>query len=224
MRYSYEPPILTVDCVAMQLQNGRLSVLLIQRARDPFKGSWALPGGYNPAGETTLQALKRILETKAGVDMRSLCIDQLHTFDTVARDPRGHAVTVTYMGLGKDITLKDSLATTEKPTFFPINALPPVAYDHLDIIKYAHERLKIKVTHTNAIGALLPEKFTLTQLQQAYEAIMEHPLDKRNFRKKILSSQFIQPTGTYAKDGAHRPAQIYTFREPYTESSFLDFN
>lgn len=207
----YIPPILTVDCVVMQLQNGVLSVLLIRRARDPFKGSWALPGGYDPAGETTTQALARILKTKAGLHMNTLQTDQLHTFDTVARDPRGHAVTVTYMGLGKDISLDANSKTAENPTFFPVNNLPPMAYDHRDIIDYAHKKLRQKITQTTAISALLPTKFTLTQLQQAYEAIMGHPLDKRNFRKKILASSFIQPTGVYAKEGAHRPAQLYTF-------------
>lgn len=220
MKYPpYVAPILTVDSVVMQLQNGELSVLLVQRARDPFKGSWALPGGYDPAGETTTQALARILKTKAGLDMDTLQIDQLHTFDHIARDPRGHAVTVTYMALGKDISLDTSSRTAENPTFFAVNNLPPVAYDHRDIIDYAHQKLRQKITQTTAISTLLPAKFTLTQLQQAYEAIMGHPLDKRNFRKKILLSGFIEPTGVYAKDGAHRPAQLYTFR---ASQSFFD--
>lgn len=213
MKYPpYVAPILTVDCVVMQLQNGALSVLLVQRARDPFKGSWALPGGYDPAGETTTQALARILKTKAGLDMSALQTDQLHTFDHVARDPRGHAVTVTYMALGKDVSLDAASKTAENPTFFPVSNLPPVAYDHHDIIEYAHQKLRQKITQTTAISALLPATFTLTQLQQVYEAIMGHPLDKRNFRKKILASNFIEPTGVYTKDGAHRPAQMYKFR------------
>jgi len=220
MKYPpYVAPILTVDSVVMQLQNGELAVLLVQRARDPFKGSWALPGGYDPAGETTTQALARILKTKAGLNISTLQIDQLHTFDHVARDPRGHAVTVTYMALGKDISLNTASKTAENPTFFPVNNLPPVAYDHRDIIDYAHQKLRQKITQTTAISALLPAKFTLTQLQQAYEAIMGHPLDKRNFRKKILASNFIEPTGVYAKDGAHRPAQLYVFR---ASQSFFD--
>lgn len=210
----YIAPILTVDSVVMQLQGNKLAVLLIKRARDPFKGVWALPGGYDPAGETTTQALARILKTKAGLDASGLQLDQLHTFDTVGRDPRGHAVTVTYMGLGKDITLDVSSNTVENPAFFPIDALPQLAYDHDQIITYARQRLRSKLTHTTAISALLPQKFTLTELQQAYEAVLGHALDKRNFRKKLLASGFIEPTGVFAKDGPHRPAQLYTFCEP----------
>ena len=97
---NYKPPILTVDSVIFQLLDGELSVLLIRRSNDPFKGAWALPGGYCAAGETTHGAMDRILETKAGINTKDLgLVEQLYTFDTVARDPRGHAVSVTYMGL-----------------------------------------------------------------------------------------------------------------------------
>src|SRR5690606_2971501 len=105
----YVPPILVVDSVLFQLIDNRLHVVLIQRTQDPFKGVWALPGGYCAAGETTHDAMSRITKTKAGVDTKKLdLIEQLYTFDTVARDPRGHAVSVTYMGLGRTIAIKES--------------------------------------------------------------------------------------------------------------------
>ncbi len=108
MNDTYVPPILTVDSVIFELHDDSLSVLLIQRADEPFRGVWALPGGYNPQGETTQEAMARILERKAGLGMDQLTyVEQLYTFDTVARDPRGHAVSVTYMGLGRDISLND---------------------------------------------------------------------------------------------------------------------
>jgi 8-oxo-dGTP diphosphatase len=207
----YSPPTLTVDSVIFQLVDERLCVLLIQRGHDPFEGWWALPGGYCSAGETTQGAMDRILHTKAGVRSRNLgLVEQLYTFDTVARDPRGHAVSVTYMGLGKELTPVLG-KSTQNPTFFPVDNLPKLAYDHADIIDYAQQRLNAKLTYTNAIFALLPAQFTLTQLQNAYEAVIGRPLDKRNFRKKFLSLGLIEVTPGMYRDGAHRPARLYKF-------------
>jgi 8-oxo-dGTP diphosphatase len=210
---TYTPPTLTVDSVIFQLIGDKLTVLLIKRAVEPFKGQFALPGGYNPAGETTTDAMARILLNKAGLDTKAIgLIEQLYTFDTVARDPRGHAVSVTYLGLGRDLPLHPN-KETQDPQFFPVNNLPQLAYDHAMLVGYAHERLKSKVTYTNAVFALLPYHFTLTQLQQAYEAILGRRLDKRNFRKKFLSLDLIKPTRQYYQEGAHRPALLYTFSQ-----------
>lgn len=213
----YTPPILTVDSVIFQLIDSALFVLLIKRAQEPFKGTWALPGGYNAAGETTSEAMSRVLKAKAGIEAEDLkLIEQLYTFDTVARDPRGHAVSVTYMGLGKDLVPEGS-ATTHNPQFFPISSLPNLSYDHKNIIKYAHERLQSKITYTNAVYSLLDKFFTLTQLQAAYEAILGHSLDKRNFRKKFSSLGLITATSEYQRDGAHRPARLYKFNNQNLE-------
>ncbi len=209
----YVPPTLTVDNVIFQLENNKLIVLLIQRTKEPFKGSWALPGGYSAAGETTRESLDRITKTKTGISMKDMrLVEQLYTFDTVARDPRGHAVSVTYMSLGKDIAPEEG-KHTEHPAFMPVEDLPKLAYDHKDIITYAHERLKAKLGYTNAIFALLPEQFTLTQLQSAYEAVLGRPLDKRNFRKKFLSLDLIKETSDMFQEGAHRPARLYRFHK-----------
>lgn len=213
MEYVYKAPILTVDSVILQLIDNQLNVLLIQRAQEPFKSEWALPGGYNPAGETTQQAMKRILLKKTGLKTSDLSlVEQLYTFDTVARDPRGHAVSVTYMGLGKDLTLSKDKAL-QSPKFFPLTKLPKLAYDHEHIIDYAKQRLASKVTYTNAIFALLPRMFTLTELQVAYEAVMNQKFDKRNFRKKFLSLDLIKPTDKHHLEGAHRPALLYSFKQ-----------
>jgi len=221
---TYTPPILTVDAVIMQLIDNELCVLLIQRAQDPFKDQWALPGGYNAAGETTREALSRILQKKAGIELEDLrLIEQLYTFDTVARDPRGHAVSVTYMGLGKDITAIHS-PTIEGPQFFPVKDLPQLAYDHKEIIMYACERLAAKLSYTNAVYALLPKLFTLSQLQSAYEAVLGRSLDKRNFRKKFLSLDLVQPTEEFSQDGAHRPARFYKFNSPDLETLSRGFD
>ncbi len=212
----YMAPNVSVDGVIFQLIDNELSVLLIQRTKAPFEGMWALPGGYNPAGETTNQATARVLKTKAGVNVSQLLMEQLYTIDTVARDPRGHCISIIYMGLGKNLTPKAS-HTTEHPQFFAVNRLPQLAFDHAEIIRNAHERLHSKLLYTNVVFALIPRLFSLSQLQAAYEAILGHPLDKRNFRKKFLSLALIQPTNEYQMEGAHRPAKLYRFNKQQLE-------
>lgn len=224
----YVPPTLTVDSVIFQLssteQTSYLEVLLIQRSQEPFQGDWALPGGYCAAGETTGQALSRIIKTKGGLETNDLAlVEQLYTFDTVARDPRGHAVSVTYMGLGKDLQPITS-PTTQQSQFVAMTDLPALAYDHAEIIRYAHARLQSKLSYTNAIFALLPEHFTLPQLQSAYEAVLCRPLDKRNFRKKFLSLGLVVPTEEMLQTGAHRPARLYKFRKSSLETLSRNFD
>lgn len=220
----YTPPILTVDSVIFQIVDGDFLVLLIQRTSAPFVGAWALPGGYNAIGETTRQAMERTIKDKAGVDYHDLrLIEQLYTFDTVARDPRGHAVSVTYMGLGRNIVPEEN-SKTQSPGFFNVKNLPELAFDHNEIIKYAHDRVKSKITYTNAVYSLLPEFFTLSELQSAYETIFDQDLDKRNFRKKFLGLDLIHATDEYRRDGAHRPAQLYKFNKQTLEALARSFD
>jgi len=225
MKYTspYVPPTLTVDAVIFQVANGVLEVLLLKRPNEPFKGSWALPGGYNAEGETTTHALARIIEQKTGVDIdKDLSyIEQLYTFDTVDRDPRGHAVSVTYMGCGRDIALRQAGSHT---AFMQVNSLPELAYDHASIIRYAHERLIAKLTYTNAVSAFLPKRFTLSQLQGVYEIINGRAFDKRNFRKKFLGLDLIHETNETWRDGAHRPAKLYEFNSKKLESLSRSFD
>lgn len=218
MKYAtpYIPPTLTVDAVIFQLSGTELEVLLTQRSEDPFKGEWALPGGYNATGSTTLEALASVVKRKVGVDIDAQLayIEQLYTFDTVARDPRGHCVSVTYMGCGRAIELGSG---SQHATFFPVDKLPNLAYDHASIIAYARERLSAKLTYTNAVAGLLEPKFTLSQLQTAYEAVMGREIDKRNFRKKFLSLGLIHETPDMWREGAHRPAKLYAFNNTSLE-------
>lgn len=224
MKYTkpYEPPTLTVDAVIFQINDGALEVLLIKRANPPFKGKWALPGGYNAKGETTTTALSRIVSQKTGVEIDDLnYIEQLYTFDTVDRDPRGHAVSVTYMGCGRDI---DAEEIDENAVFMDVDNLPKLAYDHASIINYARERLIAKLTYTNAVAAFLEPRFTLTQLQTAYEIIFGHEFDKRNFRKKFLSLGLVRETNELWRDGAHRPAKLYEFNSQELETLARSFD
>ena len=210
---NHQSPTLTIDSVIFQLIENKLSVLLIKRTNDPFLGHIALPGGYNFIGETTAEAMNRILYQKTGLDSKSLkYIEQLYTFDTIAKDPRGHAVSVTYMGLGTNIKLK-KLPSAQSPQFCEVSKMPNLAFDHNNIVSYAIDRLRSKITYTNAIYALLPKLFTLTQLQQAYESVLGREIDKRNFRKKSLALNLIKPTEKYYQEGAHRPALMYQFQQ-----------
>ena len=225
MKYDkpYVAPTLTVDAVIFQITNGVLEVLLMKRPNEPFKGEWALPGGYNAEGETTTKALHRIVEQKTGIDIDTdlRYIEQLYTFDTIDRDPRGHAVSVTYMGCGREIALRDAGAHV---AFLDVDNLPDLAYDHVNIIAYARERLIAKLTYTNAVSAFLEKRFTLTQLQSAYEIIFGREFDKRNFRKKFLSLNLIHETDELWRDGAHRPAKLYQFNSQTLESLSRSFD
>ena len=210
-------PEIYVDSVLFQLIDDELAVLLTQRELDPYKGMWALPGGINAKGETTYDAMQNVLKAKTGIKVAQLgFIEQLYTFDTVTRDPRGHAVSVTYMGLGR------GLAPTATPVkrhaqFFPLSQVPDLGFDHNQIITYAHDRLIAKLSYTNAVFALLPSLFTLSQLQAAYEAVLGRTLDKRNFRKKYLSLNLITETSELHMEGAHRPARLYKFNNSSLE-------
>ena len=211
----YTPPTLTVDAVIFQIYNDALEVLLLKRPNEPFKGEWALPGGYNAKGETTTDALERVVSQKTGLKIKEDLhyIEQLYTFDTIDRDPRGHAVSVTYLGCGRNITYNEELEVV----FFDVNKLPKLAYDHINIIKYAKERLIAKMTYTNSAFAFLDRKFTLTQLQKVYEIVFDREFDKRNFRKKFLSLNLIHETNELWRDGAHRPAKLYEFNSDRLE-------
>lgn len=213
---AYVAPTLTVDAVLFRLNGAALEVLLTKRANDPFRGDWALPGGYCAKGQTTLEALSAITKRKIGVDIETdlSYLEQLYTFDTVARDPRGHAVSVTYLGCTKGL---EPMAAVQESLFYPVDKLPSLAYDHDEIIHYARERLAAKLTYTNAAMGLLETKFTLSQLQTAYEAVLGRELDKRNFRKKFLSLGLIHETPDMWREGAHRPAKLYAFNSTSLE-------
>jgi ADP-ribose pyrophosphatase len=212
MKYTtpYIPPTLVVDIVLFQIINDELNVLLLKRPSDPFKNQWALPGGYNPKGETTKQALKRIIDYKVHVDINKLdYLEQLHAFDTVARDPRGHAVSITYLGAGYDIKPN---CTADTATFFPVSSLPKVAYDHAEIIDFAHKKMISEITHTTTIKVLLSPLFRLAELQSAYETILGKSLDKRNFQKKIFKLDIIEKTDKFFHHPTARPASLYKFK------------
>jgi len=222
--YKYPRPALTVDCVVFGLDEQDLKVMLIQRNLPPFEGSWALPGGFVQSDETVDDAARRELEEETGI--RISYLEQLYTFGDIDRDPRERVVTVAYYALVK-LTDHRVLAATDarNAAWYSVDDQPTLAFDHKKILKMAHERLRGKVRYQPIGFELLPNKFTLTQLQKLYETILARPLDKRNFRKKILSMDLLVETDEVETDVAHRAARLYRFdKKKYQRLTKQGFN
>lgn len=212
--YTYEYPraALTVDCVVFGFDEGDLKLLLIQRDLAPFEGRWALPGGFVQVGESLEAAARRELQEETGVT--KIYLEQLYTFGQPDRDPREHVVTVAWSALVKLSDHSIRAATDARnAAWFDVTDLPRLAFDHEEIIEMALQRLKGKLRYEPVGFELLPRKFTLTQIQHLYETILETPLDKRNFRKKILSMNLLSETDEIEQDVAHRAARLYRFDE-----------
>ena len=208
--YDYERPALASDCVILGFDGGELKLLLTEREKAPFKNKWALPGGFVFMDETTESCARRILLEKAGI--KNVYIEQLYTFSEIDRDPRERIVTVAYYALVNKhqyelIAGRDTL----KAEWFEISKLPKLAFDHNKIVTMAIQRLKGKVTYQPVGFELLDEKFTLGQLQTLYEAILETPIDKRNFRKKILGMKLLTELNEKQTNVAHKAARYYSF-------------
>ncbi len=222
--YQYPRAALTVDCVVFGFDEAELKVLLIQRGLDPFKGRWALPGGFVRVGETLDDAARRELEEETR--LKDVYLEQLYTFGAVDRDPRERVVTVAYYALVKLSDHRAKAATDAADAeWFPISKVPKLAFDHADIFETALSRLKGKVRYQPIGFELLPSKFTLSQLQHLYEAILEADLDKRNFRKKVLGFDLLVPLKETQMAGRHRPAQLFEFdAEKYEKLKKRGFN
>ncbi len=216
--YEYPRPALTVDCVIFGLDENDLKVLLIERAHDPYEGCWAFPGGFVDMDETTETAAKRELWEETGI--KSMFLEQLYTFSGVERDPRGRVVSVAYYALVKLIDYNDQVRASsdaKKAMWFSVNEMPALAFDHAEIFEMALQRLKGKVRYQPIGFELLTEKFTLSQLQKLYEIILNKELDKRNFRKKILSMDLLVELSERQQGVSHRAAKLYQFdKEKYT--------
>lgn len=208
----YETPLVTVDIVLFSVIQNRLQVLLIKRKSDPFEHMWAIPGGFIRTGETLEQAAAHRLEEETSIE--NIYLEQLHAFGTPGRDPRARVITVAYYALVSiDKLSPEAQANAEDVQWFSVSELPELAFDHKLIVEAALRRLKKQLQSTPVAFQLLPGKFTLTELQRVYELILEKTLDKRNFRKKILSSDILEDTGETKMEGYHRPAQLYSFLE-----------
>jgi 8-oxo-dGTP diphosphatase len=188
-----------------------LEVLLIKRGIQPFSGRWAIPGGFVLPKESLEEAALR--ELKEETSVCDVYLEQLYTFGDPGRDPRGRVVSVAYFALiAADKRPLSAGSDAAEARFFPMSQLPPLAFDHGHILDYALGRLRNKLEYTTVGFQLLPAKFTLTELQCVYEAILGRTLDKRNFRRKLALLDILTPLNEYRESG-RRPAQLYRFSQ-----------
>lgn len=218
--YNYEMAAHTVDAVVfgVDLDEGKLKILLILRGRkdEPFYGHWALPGGYVDIAkrETNLQAAHRELGEETG--LKAAYMEQLATFDDPDRDPRGRVISTAFMALMKTAAVKGA-DDAKEAVWFPVDRLPPLAFDHATIIATGIKRLRAKI-RWHPIGIeMLPEQFTLSDLQRIYEVVLGRILDKRNFRKRILAYGVLREVQS---EVGPRGARLYEFdRDAYARMS-----
>lgn len=199
-----------VDAAIFTVRDGELCVLTIQMRKQPFEGRWALPGGLLGDDETTEVAARRILQSETG--LTDVYLEQLSVFDDPTRDPFGRVLSVAFFAL----IPSEGLTLTTSPKYAdvrwsPVEGLRGLAYDHDDILAAAVAGLRARLGYSNVAWSVLPELFTVAQLQTVYDAILGVKNDKRNFRKKMLATGLLEATGERRGGAAHRPAELYRF-------------
>ncbi|MCW8974741.1 MAG: NUDIX hydrolase [Sedimenticola sp.] len=211
--YEYPHPAVTTDVAVFTLRQQQLQLLLVRRGEDPYRGMWALPGGFLEIDEDLESCAKRELKEETGVS--DLYIEQLFTFGRPDRDPRERIISVTYFALVPSNKLEIRAGSdAADAAWHSLNTLPELAFDHAEIIQQAQERLAAKTLYSTIAFQLLPPTFTLSELQSVYEILRNETLDKRNFRKWILSLNLLTETGEKRMSGNHRPAKIYQATNP----------
>ncbi len=207
----YERPSLTTDVVIFTLRQSELHVLLVQRKHWPYAGMWAIPGGFIRMDQSLEASARRELAEETGVDDPDIYLEQLYTFGDPGRDPRTRVITVAYFALiSSDHLHLHADSDAAAADWFPACHPPALAFDHAQILRYAIQRLRYKLEYTALAFQLLPETFTLTELQEAYEHVLGETLDKRNFRRKVLAAGVLEET-PFIRGGDHRPAKLYRF-------------
>lgn len=213
--YRYPHPAVTTDCVIFGFDGERLQVLLIERGIEPYKGKWAFPGGFLKMDETAEEGARRELKEETGLD--GAYMEQFHTFSAPERDPRERVITIAYYALVKIQEVKggDDAASAR---WFPLDDIPSLAFDHDYILRMATQRLREQI-HFQPIGfELLPEKFTLKELQLLYEAILGINFDRRNFSKKMMHLEILTDLEETVWPTPKREAKLYKFNaEKYEE-------
>lgn len=211
---SHPPFAVTVDLVLMTVVDAVLSVLLQRRGEEPYVGALALPGGFVGIEETLDDAAKRVLVGKAGVDAQdSAWLEQLYTFGDPQRDPRMRTVSIAYFALLPNAVLQRAVTSKSDLALRPVTEPgEPLAFDHAAIITTAHERLRGKLDYAPIAFALLPNLFTLRDLQTVHEAITGTALNKPAFRRRMLDTGWLEATGQRESDKPFRPAELYRQR------------
>jgi 8-oxo-dGTP diphosphatase len=202
----------SVDVVIFTIRDDALMVLLVRRQGEPFAGQWSLPGGLLGDDEGPECGASRVLREKTGLE--GLYLEQLYTFGAPGRDPRGRVVTVGHFALVPWQRLQAVPLTAKRLDWRALGELPELAFDHGDIVAMAHRRLRSKLAYSTIALQLMPERFTLSELQRVYEIILGEPLDKRNFRKRVQAMSCIEATSEFYRAGSHRPARLYRLRQP----------
>ncbi len=217
---THPPFAVTVDLVLMTVIDATLSVLLQRRSEGPFASHGALPGGFVGIEETLDDAARRILSDKVGLAARdSAWLEQLYTFGDPKRDPRMRTVSIAYFGLVPHALLDEAVSTGLGLTLAPVtNYGEPLAFDHATILETAHQRLKGKLGYSPVAFALLPNLFTLRDLQTVHEAITGTTFNKPAFRRRMLDTGWIKPTGQWERDTPFRPAELYKKSAPASAS------
>jgi len=212
-QYAYPHPAVTTDVVVFTIRERRLKILLIRRKGVPFAGMWALPGGFVGIEEDLEACAQRELEEETGVT--GVYLEQLYTFGEPDRDPRERVISIAYYALVPTDRLQlhaDSDAAAAD--WLPVDGLPPLAFDHERIVALAHRRLKAKLDYSTIAFQFLADSFTLGEVQDVYQILLNEAVDKRNFRKWILGLGRIEETGGLRRDGNHRPARTYRLKHP----------
>jgi 8-oxo-dGTP diphosphatase len=206
------PPLpVTVDTVIFTVLDHTLQVLLVKRREEKFAGLWSLPGGFVSEHEPLEDAALRELQEATGV--RDVYLEQLYTFGDPGRDTRGRVVSVAYVALlaaDRCPLVPNDLEAEAR--WWPVYELPDLAFDHPRMIQVALGRVRTKLEYTTIGFQLMPATFTLSELQRVYEVILDRPLDKRNFRRRLSLLDLVEPTGEMHRDGPGRPALLHRFR------------
>lgn len=203
---------MAVDTLIFTIREKKLSVLLIQISSGSYQDKWALPGGMVQIDETLDESARNVLAKKAGID--GVHLEQLYSFSGINRDVRGRVISVAYFALvDSDKFVPKTIDYYAGIQWHFIDSLPEMAFDHQEIIQYGVERLRAKIEYSNIVYGLLPIEFTLTEMQSVYETIVGHSIDKRNFRKKILSLELLVETEKERTGVKNRPAKLYRFRK-----------
>jgi 8-oxo-dGTP diphosphatase len=206
---SHNKILVAVDCIIFGFDGHELKALLIKRAFEPEKGKWSLMGGFVSYDESTDEAAERVLHQLTG--MSNIYMEQLYCFSDVNRDAAGRVISVAYFALINIADYSEQLQLEHEAKWFPLNQIPPLIFDHKQMVGLAKERLQQKVANHPIGFELLPGKFTLPQLQNLYEAIYEEPLDKRNFTRKVLSLGILNKLDEKEKESSRKGAFYYVF-------------
>ena len=215
--YDYPRPAVTVDCVIFGFAENQLKILLTKRSIEPYRGEWALPGGFIEMNETADDCARRKLSEEAGLE--GIYMEQLYTFSTTDRDPRYRVISIAYYALvrptGYILHAGSDIADVQ---WFALENAPTLAFDHKEITAAAVERLRGKISYQPLGFELLPEKFTLPDLRRLYETILQRNLDRWNFRKKILKTGLLTDHSNTQKNRSQRAAILYSFdKQKYEE-------